>query len=191
MNTDQLPDEIPVSDAAKYLSLLDGGDGGLPNEIPVSEAAQYLPFLESLSQPGPVASAVTPPSTSYGTPIDPTPYLPDLPGRMTQGFGVPQAVAAAGERIHAGVDIAAPAGTPIPANFNGTVIGVEDNKGGYGKSLIVEGEDGLVRRYSHLSAIHKNIKDQVKSGDLLAAVGSTGASTGPHLDLRTYKKKAK
>lgn len=126
-------------------------------------------------------------STAYGTPIDPTPYLP-IQGRVTQGFGVPQAVRAAGEKTHAGIDIAVPSGTPIPAGIDGVVLDVQDyGTKGYGKTVVVKGADGVIRRYSHLSTFGIKPGQRVKKADVIGLSGSSGASTGPHLDYRTYK----
>jgi murein DD-endopeptidase MepM/ murein hydrolase activator NlpD len=59
--------------------------------------------------------------------------------------------------------------------------------GGYGLVVDVEGDDGAVVRYAHASAVHVAVGDRVAIGDELAAVGSTGRSTGPHLHLEVRK----
>ncbi|HAK88984.1 MAG TPA: peptidase M23 [Nitrospiraceae bacterium] len=85
-------------------------------------------------------------------------------------------------RPHHGLDYAAPAGTPVSAIGDGTVVftGV---KGQYGNLVIVRHPNGYRTYYGHLSKIEKNIKKGVKvqQGQIIAAVGSTGLATGPHL----------
>jgi murein DD-endopeptidase MepM/ murein hydrolase activator NlpD len=85
-------------------------------------------------------------------------------------------------RPHHGLDYAAPAGTPVSAVGDGTVIftGV---KGQYGNLVIIRHPNGYRTYYGHLSKIEKNIKKgvNVQQGQIIAAVGSSGLATGPHL----------
>ncbi len=81
---------------------------------------------------------------------------------------------------HAGVDIAAPVGTNIVVPIDGTVAFV-GHKGGYGRTLIIEHEDGIATLYGHTSEILVSEGEVVKKGQLVAKVGSSGHSTGPHL----------
>ena len=86
-----------------------------------------------------------------------------------------------GERVtHEGMDIATSLGTAVRAPADGTVVfaGIE---GGYGHVLVLDHGYGLKTRYGHLSRIDVKIGDKVHRGDLIAAVGNTGRSTGPHL----------
>jgi hypothetical protein len=86
-----------------------------------------------------------------------------------------------GERMtHEGMDIATALGTPVRAPADATVIfaGLE---GGYGHVLVLDHGYGLKTRFGHLSRIDVKVGDKVHRGDLIAAVGSTGRSTGPHL----------
>lgn len=87
---------------------------------------------------------------------------------------------------HAGVDIAAPTGTPILAPLDGKVI-FAGRKGAYGKTLILEHEDGIATLYGHTSEILVEEGEIVKKGQFIAKVGSSGRSTGPHLhyEVRT------
>jgi murein DD-endopeptidase MepM/ murein hydrolase activator NlpD len=84
--------------------------------------------------------------------------------------------------MHEGVDLAAPAGTPIYAAAEGVVIGAGPN-GGYGNWIRIEHRAGLFTVYGHLSGFAPGIASgaQVKQGQLIGFVGSTGRSTGPHL----------
>lgn len=92
------------------------------------------------------------------------------------------------KRPHLGVDYAAPRGTPVRAAGDG-VINFVGNKGGYGKTVIITHSDGFKTLYGHLNGYAKGIKTgkRVKQGSLIAYVGSSGLSTGPHLHLGLYK----
>jgi murein DD-endopeptidase MepM/ murein hydrolase activator NlpD len=82
---------------------------------------------------------------------------------------------------HTGVDIAGPKGTPIYASDDGTVAFSGWNRGGYGYMIIVDHGNGLFTRYAHNSQNLVKVGDQVKRGDTIALMGSTGRSTGPHI----------
>ena len=86
-------------------------------------------------------------------------------------------------RTHKGVDLAAPVGTPIYAAASGRVILARASgyNGGYGKMIIVQHSNGTQTIYAHLSALYVQKGAQVTKGQNIAAVGSTGHSTGPHL----------
>lgn len=82
-------------------------------------------------------------------------------------------------KFHSGIDIPAPIGTPIVAAKSGTVI-MAKLMSGYGNVVMVDhGETVTV--YAHCSAVNVNVGDSVKEGDVVAFIGSTGLSTGPHL----------
>lgn len=83
---------------------------------------------------------------------------------------------------HTGLDIATSAGTPIKAASAGTVI-YAGYKGSYGKLVIIEHSNSVQTYYAHCSKIYVNAQQQVSQGETIAAVGSTGNSTGPHLHL--------
>jgi len=90
-------------------------------------------------------------------------------------------------RTHAGIDIAATTGTPIFAADNGIVIESEYQSNGYGNIIKVDHQNGYVTYYAHCSELYANVGDIVKKGDKIAAVGSTGRSTGPHLHFEIRK----
>lgn len=83
-------------------------------------------------------------------------------------------------RMHAGVDIPGPTGTPIYATADGTVAHAE-RQGGYGNMVELDHGKGIATRYGHLSKILVAPGAAVHRGDLIALMGSTGRSTGPHL----------
>ena len=91
-------------------------------------------------------------------------------------------------RPHTGVDYAAPAGTPVVALGDG-VVSFRAYKGGGGNTIKIRHNSAYETAYLHLSKYAKGLKvgQYVKQGDVIGYVGSTGASTGPHLDFRVWK----
>ena len=94
-------------------------------------------------------------------------------------------------RPHLGVDYAAPVGTPIEATGDGKIIYC-GWKGNYGKCIKIKHNHVYTSFYGHLSRYAKGMKKgkRVKQGQVIAYVGSTGLSTGPHLDYRLKKRGA-
>lgn len=99
---------------------------------------------------------------------------------FTSNFGVRSDPFRGGAAMHAGVDIPGPIGTPIYATADG-VVGRAERVGGYGNLVEIEHGRGLQTRYGHLSAILVSAGQKVTRGQLIARMGSTGRSTGPHL----------
>ncbi len=91
-------------------------------------------------------------------------------------------------RAHEGIDYAAPIGTPVSAVGDG-VVKKSQYSGGYGNLVIIKHSNGYETYYGHLSKYGKGIKKgvRVKQGQVIGYVGSTGLSTGPHLDFRIKK----
>ncbi|MEE1168808.1 MAG: peptidoglycan DD-metalloendopeptidase family protein, partial [Alistipes sp.] len=91
-------------------------------------------------------------------------------------------------RPHLGVDYAAPSGTPVHSVADGTVIKAGWGGGG-GNTIYIKHSGGLQTGYLHLKSFAKGIKvgSKVSQGQLIGYVGSTGTSTGPHLDYRIWQ----
>jgi murein DD-endopeptidase MepM/ murein hydrolase activator NlpD len=83
---------------------------------------------------------------------------------------------------HNSIDIPAPYGSNIYAVNDGTVI-LSNYSNGYGNTIVVDHGGGKTTRYSHNSLNLKKVGDKVKKGDVIAKIGSTGWSTGNHLDF--------
>lgn len=81
---------------------------------------------------------------------------------------------------HIGIDLAAPSGTDIYAAASGKVV-LSEWKGSYGYLIVIDHGNGVQTYYAQCSELLKNQNDEVKQGEVIAKVGSTGNSTGPHL----------
>jgi murein DD-endopeptidase MepM/ murein hydrolase activator NlpD len=101
-------------------------------------------------------------------------------GRITAGFGQRMDPFSGEEAFHPGVDIADPFGTDVVATGDGLVIEAEPDAG-YGRSILIDHGDGITTRYAHLSRIFVVVGEQVKQGEIIGAIGTSGRTTGPHL----------
>ena len=103
-------------------------------------------------------------------------------GSVTSGYGWRVHPINGEKSLHRGIDIAAAQGTPILAVQDGRVVSA-GNAGSYGLCVVIEDEKGYQSRYAHCSSLNVNVGQEVTRGDVIASVGSTGDSTGPHLHL--------
>jgi murein DD-endopeptidase MepM/ murein hydrolase activator NlpD len=104
-------------------------------------------------------------------------------GTVTSGYGLRLAPIRGGLEFHDGVDLAAPEGTPIAAIAEGTVAEVGFGSG-YGNYIVLQHGCNVKSLYAHCSTVFAQKGDEVKRGEVIAAVGSTGLSTGSHLHLQ-------
>ena len=118
-------------------------------------------------------------------------YLPEAPdyfdgyiwpteGTITSGFGWRWG------RMHRGVDVAGPIGTPVVAAASGVVERAGWTSGGYGNIVEIRHPDGSMTRYAHNNSVIVSAGQSVKQGQQIAEMGSTGYSTGPHLHFEIY-----
>jgi murein DD-endopeptidase MepM/ murein hydrolase activator NlpD len=107
---------------------------------------------------------------------------PVLGGELRSGFGMRRHPILGYSKMHTGVDYAGPAGLPIVAAGNGTVIKAGWDSG-YGRRVEIQHANGYVSSYSHMSAFGRNIQPgaRVRQGAIIGYVGSSGLSTGAHL----------
>jgi murein DD-endopeptidase MepM/ murein hydrolase activator NlpD len=146
-------------------------------------AGTYNPAMRT-----PVGQTVAPELPALSAPDM---YLPDSPeqfngyiwptkGVITSGYGRRWG------RMHKGIDIAAPTGTPIVAAAPGVVVTAGWNSGGYGNLVEVQHPDGSVTLYAHNSRILVRRGQAVEQGQQISEMGSTGFSTGPHLHFEVH-----
>ncbi|MCY7333123.1 MAG: peptidoglycan DD-metalloendopeptidase family protein [Pseudanabaena sp. CAN_BIN31] len=132
-----------------------GAQSGISPQLPQLIASAYLPDVQDYGL-----------STGFIWPAD---------GMFTSGYGWRWG------KIHAGIDIAGPVGTPILAAASGVVDYAQWNDGGYGNMIDIRHADGTVTRYAHMNELHVKEGQTVSQGQLIGGMGSTGFSTGPHL----------
>lgn len=117
-------------------------------------------------------------------------------GTISSGFGTRNG------RMHEGIDILAPEGTPVRAASYGVVVYAGDGMRGYGNAIILDHGDGVTTLYGHLQRIRVRSGDAVAAGNVIGTVGETGNATAPHLhfelrvgadelDPENYMEKAK
>lgn len=102
-----------------------------------------------------------------------------LSGKITSEFGEREVISSVMTADHKGIDIAANSGTDIQAAISGQVVEADRNSE-YGKFIKIKNEDVLTV-YAHCSKLKVKKGDSIEKGDVIAEVGSTGKSTGPHL----------
>ena len=122
--------------------------------------------------------------------FDALPTSPPVEGlRLSSGFGMRKHPVTGKNRMHKGLDFAGPSGTPVMAAAAGRVI-YAARKGSYGNLIELDHGNGVTTRYAHLRDIEVSKDDTVEMGELIGTVGSTGASTGPHLhwEVRVFER---
>jgi murein DD-endopeptidase MepM/ murein hydrolase activator NlpD len=133
----------------------------------LEQASRELAARIQAAQGGPVAPSV-------GTGVSAQGLMWPVNGTLTSTFGWRWG------RMHEGIDVAAPAGTPIVAAASGTVI-LAGWMGGYGNLVVVDHGGGLSTAYAHMSSFASSVGQAVSQGQVIGYVGSTGHSTGNHL----------
>lgn len=107
--------------------------------------------------------------------------------RIASGFGYRIDPVYKTIKLHAGLDFAAPQGTPIYATADGTVREAGFSDGGYGNHVVVNHGYGYETLYGHMVRIKARNGQRVKRGEVIGYVGSTGKSTGPHCHYEVHK----
>jgi len=109
------------------------------------------------------------------------PSIWPVAGEVTDRFGLRSNPFGGGSaEYHDGLDIASPWGAPVVAAGSG-IVSTAGFQSGYGNLVVVEHGSGLSTAYAHLSRIEVKVGEEVRRGDQIGRVGSTGRSTGPHL----------
>lgn len=164
------------------------------------------PATASVPPPGLVASAPAP-ADSYNpmirTPVGqtvspelpslsaPDMYRPDSPAQFNGYIWPTKGVITSGYgrrwgRMHKGIDIAAPVGTPVLAAAPGVVVSAGWNSGGYGNLVEIQHPDGSLTLYAHNNRVLVRRGQQVAQGQQISEMGSTGRSTGPHCHFEVH-----
>jgi len=147
-----------------------------------AKEAHLTPVVEPVPPviPDPVTVNVRPINFEVETPVF---VMPTQNARVTAKYGMSSAL---WPKTHQGIDLAAKTGTPVFAAADGKVklMTTED---AWGHRIILEHEDGFQTIYGHLNSFNVTRGQTVKAGDVIAGVGSTGRSTGPHLHFEIRK----
>lgn len=109
-----------------------------------------------------------------------TPSIWPVKGWLTSTFGYRSSPFTGRREMHKGLDIATRSGTPIIAPADGLVV-FSGREGGFGNMIIIDHGYGITTRYGHCSALDAKLGQKIKRGDVIARVGNTGRSTGPHV----------
>jgi len=166
-----------------------GGSGLAGMFAPMIDDALVQALMDggvSASTPGPIRAATHAHSPALGH-GDGHGHHDDLDihqlvdgGKLTSHFGHRADPFTKAHKMHNGVDIAAPMGSPIQAARAG-VVTYSGDRGGYGNVVIIDHGDGNETRYAHCERLDVQPGQRVAAGEVIATVGSTGRSTGPHL----------
>ena len=107
--------------------------------------------------------------------------------RMASGYGWRSDPFTKARKMHWGMDFTAPRGTPIYASGDGVITRADNRASGFGKHIRIDHGYGYMTLYAHLSRYNVKRGQQVKRGDLIGFVGSTGRSEAPHLHYEVWK----
>jgi murein DD-endopeptidase MepM/ murein hydrolase activator NlpD len=109
-----------------------------------------------------------------------TPSIWPVKGWLTSSFGYRSSPFTGRRELHQGLDIATRSGTPIIAPADGLVV-FAGREGGFGNMIIIDHGYGITTRFGHCSSLEAKLGQKVQRGDVIARIGSTGRSTGPHV----------
>src|SRR5262247_1601053 len=163
----------------------------LQRQLKDADADRQLPGRPDAAPPRPSTALHTRRATAidaYRQQAGPTDGMFMLPveGQHTSGFGLRMHPIDHEERLHSGMDIAAPAGTPIQAAAAGQVV-FSGTQAGYGNVVVIQHDASYSTLYAHNTANLVSVGTTVSQGQPIATVGSTGRSTGPHLHFEVRK----
>ena len=158
------------------------GVGGPLIPLPVDENSREL--IEQINN----ASSALDRLQQARTTLASAPIYYPLPqkGRISSPFGPRLDPFGKTRAFHSGIDYPSPRGTPVTSVGSGVVL-FAGTRGGYGKFVEIDHGGGIITRYAHMSKILVQTGQQVKAGDNVGEVGSTGRSTGPHLHVEVRR----
>ena len=114
-----------------------------------------------------------------------TPSIRPVKGWLSSRFGNRLSPFTGRREFHRGIDIVARRGAPVLASADGILV-FAGKKGLMGNMIVIDHAHGMVTRYGHLQKILKKNGSKIKRGDVIAQVGSTGRTTGPHLHYEVF-----
>ena len=147
--------------------------------IETAVAELYVKKVEVVKKPVTTGTPSTKSGMSYQQVSIGVNFIKPITGIITSRFG---SISSVRSGAHTGLDIATSAGTPIKAAASGTIT-FSGYKGSLGYLIIINHGNGLETYYGHCSKLYYQAGTYVEQGEVIAAVGSTGNSTGPHLHL--------
>lgn len=139
------------------------------HEISIDEIAQKV-----------VTASINPQEQTF------EPRLPPVGGVITSKVGMRVDPIDGNWRLHNGIDIAIPSGTPVRSVASGIVI-YSSSRSGYGNTVVVEHDNGIITLYAHNNQLLVTQGQPVSTETVLALSGSTGRSTGPHLHFEAWR----
>jgi len=146
--------------------------GGLGLGVPVERELRSMQTATAAAPGAPTAAPTAAPAIRA--------TLSDPSAHVSSPFGLRTDPISGALRKHAGIDIAATAGSPILAAGDGVVVAA-GARGGYGQAVEIQHGSGLTTLYGHASQVLVHQGDHVTKGQTIATVGQTGRATGPHL----------
>jgi murein DD-endopeptidase MepM/ murein hydrolase activator NlpD len=163
----------------------EAGPSGRPDLLATAPAPadSYNPAVRT-----PIGQRVSPELPPLSSPDR---YLPGNPAQFSSLIWPTKGVLTSGYgwrwgRMHRGIDIAAPIGTPVVAAAPGVVVSAGWNSGGYGNLVEIQHPDGSVTVYAHNNRILVRRGQEVAQGEQISEMGSTGRSTGPHCHFEVH-----
>ena len=170
-----------------FFSPVDSSQSQHSSTNSVATAPMKVDFYNRFLNP-PIGETVKPELPPLSSPEQ---YLPDSPQRFNGYIWPAEGVFTSGYgmrwgRMHRGIDIAAPIGTPIVAAAPGEVMVAGWSNGGYGNLVKLKHPDGSLTLYAHNNKVLVRKGQEVDQGQQIASMGSTGRSTGPHLHFEVH-----
>jgi murein DD-endopeptidase MepM/ murein hydrolase activator NlpD len=176
-----------------YLTGSEPNPNNFNNFNPSEQVASAIPLSIEYYNPADQPSTGEMVSPDLPQLYPPEQYLPESQGKFNGYIWPAKGVLTSGYgwrwgRMHKGIDIAGPVGTPIFAAADGEVVAAGWNSGGFGNLVKVKHFDGSLTLYAHNSKIFVRRGQIVTQGQQIAAMGSTGRSTGPHLHFEIHPR---
>ncbi|MFG2057687.1 M23 family metallopeptidase [Micromonospora sp. NPDC048930] len=148
---------------------------------PVTPSATAVSPSPSPTTASPKPTATAKPTPKKTSKPKPTWVIPMKGATITSCYGQRWGT------LHAGIDFAMPAGTPIHAAAAGTVVKAGDAGDGYGNSVFIDHHNGYLTHYAHQSRLIVEVGQKVSAGQVIGYEGATGDATGPHLHFEVHK----